>query len=64
MNENEQKVGSIADQKSKIRERYKGITPDELDVIPALPQEDISIRSAGFSSTNLIAFTWSSRYSE
>ena len=48
MNENEQKVGSIADQKSKIRERYKGITPDELDVIPALPQEDISIRSAGF----------------
>ena len=41
MNENEQKVGSIADQKSKIRERYKGINPDELDVIPALPQEDI-----------------------
>ena len=64
MNENEQKVGSIADQKSKIRERYKGITPDELDVIPALPQEDISIRSAGFSFTILIAFTWSSRYSE
>ena len=30
-----------ADQKSKIRERYKGIDPDELDVIPALPQEDI-----------------------
>ncbi len=27
--------------KSKIRERYKGINPDELDVIPALPQEDI-----------------------
>lgn len=64
MNENEQKVGSIADQKSKIRERYKGITPDELDVIPALPQEDISIRSAGFSSAILSAFTWSSRYSE
>ena len=41
MNENEQKVGSVADQKSKIRERYKGINPDELDVIPALPQEDI-----------------------
>ena len=64
MNENEQKVGSIADQKSKIRERYKGITPDELDVIPALPQEDISIRSAGFFSTILIAFACSSRYSE
>lgn len=41
MNENEQKAGSVADQKSKIRERYKGIDPDELDVIPALPQEDI-----------------------
>ena len=41
MNENEQKTGSVADQKSKIRERYKGINPDELDVIPALPQEDI-----------------------
>ena len=36
MNENEQKAGSVADQKSKIRERYKGIDPDELDVIPAL----------------------------
>ena len=41
MNENEQKAGSVADQKSKIRERYKGIDPDELDVIPAIPQEDI-----------------------
>ena len=41
MNENEQKAGSVADQKSKIRERYKGINPDELDVIPAIPQEDI-----------------------
>ena len=39
MNENEQKAGSVADQKSKIRERYKGIDPDELDVIPALPQD-------------------------
>ena len=27
MNENEQKAGSVADQKSKIRERYKGINP-------------------------------------
>lgn len=26
MNENEQKAGSVADQKSKIRERYKGST--------------------------------------
>ena len=35
MNENEQKAGSVADQKNKIRERYKGIDPDELDVIPS-----------------------------
>lgn len=41
MKENEHKAGSVADQKNKIRERYKGVSLDELDVIPALPQEDI-----------------------
>lgn len=41
MNENQHKAGSVADQKNKIRERYKGVSLDELDVIPALPQEDI-----------------------
>ena len=41
MNENEQKTGIISDQKLKIRERYKGISIEELDVIPALPQENI-----------------------
>lgn len=41
MNENEHKAGSVADQKNKIRERYKGVSLDELDVIPALPKEDI-----------------------
>lgn len=41
MNENEQRAGTVSDQKSKIRERYKGISIEELDVIPALPQEDI-----------------------
>lgn len=41
MNENEHKADSVADQKNKIRERYKGVSLDELDVIPALPQEDI-----------------------
>ena len=41
MRDNKQKAGSIADQKNKIRERYKGVSIDELDVIPALPQEDI-----------------------
>ena len=40
MKETEEKAGSIAEQKRKIRERYKGISEDELDVIPALPQED------------------------
>ena len=40
MKETEEKAGSIAEQKRKIRERYKGISEDELDVIPAIPKED------------------------
>ncbi|MBQ9168079.1 MAG: recombinase family protein [Ruminococcus sp.] len=40
MRENEEKLKTSSDQKSKIRERYKGINEDELDVIPAIPQED------------------------
>ena len=40
MKENEERAGSIAEQKQRIRERYKGIDEDELDVIPAIPQED------------------------
>ncbi len=40
MREFETKSNNTATQKSKIRERYKGINKDELDVIPALPQED------------------------
>ena len=31
MNENEQHSASVAEQKNKIRERYKGIDPDELE---------------------------------
>ena len=38
MKENEEKLRSAATQKEKIRERYKGLNADELDVIPALPQ--------------------------
>lgn len=40
MKETEEKIRSSAEQKRKIRERYKGVDPDSLDVIPALPQED------------------------
>ena len=40
MKEHEQKLGTTTDQKSKIRERYKGVDIDSLDVIPAIPQED------------------------
>lgn len=40
MKETEEKAGSIAEQKRRIRERYKGISEDELDVIPAIPKED------------------------
>ena len=34
-----EKPGSAQSQKEKIRERYKGIDTDQLDVIPALPQD-------------------------
>ena len=30
----------IDEKKEKIRERYKGIDPDRLEIIPAVPQED------------------------
>ena len=40
MKENEEKLSSAAAQKEKIRQRYKGISENELDVIPALPQEN------------------------
>lgn len=32
---------SADDQKQKIRERYRGVDPDTLDVIPAAPKADI-----------------------
>ena len=40
MRESSDRTGSIADQKQRIRERYKGINENELDIIPAIPQED------------------------
>lgn len=41
MNENEKKIETSEERKNKIRQRYKGIDTDELDVIPALPQESL-----------------------
>lgn len=38
MKEKEERIGNTASQKEKIRQRYKGIDSDELDIIPALPQ--------------------------
>lgn len=38
MIENETKANSIEEQKRKIRQRYKGISSDELDIIPATPK--------------------------
>ena len=40
MNGNEEKLRDNALIKQKIRERYKGVSEDVLDVIPATPQED------------------------
>lgn len=41
MNEREQRLDKVAEQKRKIRERYRGINPDELEVIPALPEASL-----------------------
>ena len=41
MNNTEHKNQSLEEQKRKIRERYKGVDPDSLDVIPAAPKKDI-----------------------
>ena len=41
MKESEEQSSNIDEQKARIRQRYKGIDPEELEVIPALPPEDI-----------------------
>ena len=40
MSENKSQLRNIENQKELIRARYKGINPDELDFIPAVPQEN------------------------
>jgi DNA invertase Pin-like site-specific DNA recombinase len=40
MKENEIQIKDADSQKARIRERYKGVDLDELDIIPALPQEN------------------------
>ena len=40
MKEKEFQIKDIESQKARIRERYKGVDIDELDVIPAIPQEN------------------------
>ena len=40
MIESEQKLSAAEQRKQRIRERYRGVDPDELDVIPAAPQEN------------------------
>lgn len=41
MIENDVKMKEIDSQKEKIRARYKGVSFEELDVIPALPQHNL-----------------------
>lgn len=40
MNENEAQMETNAQRKERIRNRYKGIDPSEIDLIPAIVQED------------------------
>ncbi len=37
MKENETQIRDTESQKARIRERYKGVDLEELDVIPAIP---------------------------
>lgn len=41
MIDSEENIGNTLSAKDKIRERYKGVSYDELEVIPALPRENI-----------------------
>ena len=41
MNENEKNLTSVQARKARIRERYKGVDPDRLEIIPARRQTDV-----------------------
>lgn len=47
MNESKNQLKDTESQKARIRERYKGIDPDELDIIPATPQENFYESTTG-----------------
>ena len=38
---NESADGNSVDAKERIRQRYRGVDPNELEVIPALPKDNI-----------------------
>ena len=40
MNDHEEKL-SKSEQKERIRQRYRGVDIEELEVIPALPKEEL-----------------------
>ena len=40
MHENEKTTQTMKNEKDKIRARYQGVNPDELDIIPAIPKEN------------------------
>lgn len=46
MNENNKTNTLLTDRKRKIRERYKGVESGKLDVIPAIPVEDVFSETA------------------
>ena len=51
MNERETHIQSDSERKARIRDRYKGIDREELEVIPAIKevslQEDTSVKRVG-----------------
>lgn len=40
MKESEEHAKTVQEQKQRIRDRYRGVDEDELEVIPAIPQDD------------------------
>lgn len=60
MEETKERILSAAEHKRRIRECYKGVDPDSLSVIPAIPWEDFykteSVKWVAVSGTEVSGF--------
>ena len=44
MNESEKRQFNVVDKKAKIRERYKDVSVDKLELIPAIPLKLLNMK--------------------